>query len=124
VNVLSIINPSLELGYGSMTLSNHDIIRLVGFISKIKIGVVEWICLVLQIDFIYYFIDSVGEIFFTPIQYSLVALWSSSTSVAAFFCQRNSAAAKGFVDYQWLPFAVLRKQTMRLVSGTPHAPPL
>jgi hypothetical protein len=34
MNVLSIINPSLELGYGSTTLSNHDIIRLVGFIEN------------------------------------------------------------------------------------------
>jgi hypothetical protein len=38
---ISLINPSLEIGYYSMTLSNHDIIRLVRFISKIKVGFVE-----------------------------------------------------------------------------------
>jgi hypothetical protein len=35
---LSIINPSLEIGYCCTTLSNHDIIRLVTFILKIKEG--------------------------------------------------------------------------------------
>jgi hypothetical protein len=38
---LSLINQSLEIGYCSMTLSNHAIIRLIRFISKIKVGVVE-----------------------------------------------------------------------------------
>jgi hypothetical protein len=42
MNTLSIINPSLEIGYYSMSLSNHDIIRLIRFISKIK-EVVEWL---------------------------------------------------------------------------------
>jgi hypothetical protein len=41
MNLLSIINPSLEIVYSSMTLSNHDIIRLVRFVLKIKVGVVE-----------------------------------------------------------------------------------
>jgi hypothetical protein len=36
-------NLSLEIVYCSTTLSNHDIIRLVRFISKIKVGVVEWV---------------------------------------------------------------------------------
>jgi hypothetical protein len=40
-NPLSLINPSLEIGYCSTMLSNHDIIRLVRFISKIKVRVVE-----------------------------------------------------------------------------------
>jgi hypothetical protein len=39
-NPLSLINSSLEIGYCSMTLSNHVIIRLVRLVSKIKIGVV------------------------------------------------------------------------------------
>jgi hypothetical protein len=43
MNTLSLINPSLEIGYCSTTLSNHDIIRLVRFVSKIKVGVVEWV---------------------------------------------------------------------------------
>jgi hypothetical protein len=42
-NPLSLINPSLEIGYCSTTLSNPGIIRLVTFISKIKIEVVKWI---------------------------------------------------------------------------------
>jgi hypothetical protein len=40
---LSLINPPLEIVYCSMSLSNHDIIRLVRFVSKIKVGVVEWV---------------------------------------------------------------------------------
>jgi hypothetical protein len=40
---LSLINLSLEIGYRSTMLSNYDIIRLVRFVSKIKVGVVEWI---------------------------------------------------------------------------------
>jgi hypothetical protein len=40
---LSIINLSLEIAYCSTTLSSHDIIRLVRLISKIKLGVVEWV---------------------------------------------------------------------------------
>jgi hypothetical protein len=43
MNPLSLINPSLEIVYCSMTLSNHDIIRLVRFVSKIKVGVMEWV---------------------------------------------------------------------------------
>jgi hypothetical protein len=39
MNPLSLINPSLEISYCSTSLSNYDIIRLVRFISKIK---VEW----------------------------------------------------------------------------------
>jgi hypothetical protein len=42
-NPLNLINPSLDMGYCSMTLSNHGIIRLVRFISKIKVGVVKWV---------------------------------------------------------------------------------
>jgi hypothetical protein len=41
MDALSLINPSLDIGYCSMTLSNHDIIRLVRFVSKVKVGVVE-----------------------------------------------------------------------------------
>jgi hypothetical protein len=36
----SINNLSLEVVYCGTTLSNHDIIRLVRFVSKIKVGVV------------------------------------------------------------------------------------
>jgi hypothetical protein len=39
--LISVINPSLEIGYCSTLLSNHDIIRLVRFVSKIKVGVVK-----------------------------------------------------------------------------------
>jgi hypothetical protein len=42
-NPLNLINPSLDMGYCSMTLSNHGIIMLVRFISKIKVGVVKWV---------------------------------------------------------------------------------
>jgi hypothetical protein len=42
-NSLSIINLSLGIGYSSMLLSNHDIIRLIRFVSKIKVGVVKWV---------------------------------------------------------------------------------
>jgi hypothetical protein len=38
MNPLSLINPSLEIVYCSTMLSNHDIIRLVRFVSKIKIA--------------------------------------------------------------------------------------
>jgi hypothetical protein len=41
MNPVNLINPSLEIGYCSITLSNHIIIRLVRFILKIKVGVVE-----------------------------------------------------------------------------------
>jgi hypothetical protein len=41
MNPLSLSNPSLDISYCSMTLSNHNIIRLVRFVSKIKIGVVK-----------------------------------------------------------------------------------
>jgi hypothetical protein len=36
MNLLSLINPSLEIDYCNMTLSNHDIIRLVRFVSKVR----------------------------------------------------------------------------------------
>jgi hypothetical protein len=49
MNPLSLINPSLEIDYCSTTLSNHDIIRFVRFISKIKVGVVEWVLLLIHI---------------------------------------------------------------------------
>jgi hypothetical protein len=39
MNPLSLINPSLEIVYCSTALSNNDIIRLVRFVSKIKVGV-------------------------------------------------------------------------------------
>jgi hypothetical protein len=42
-NLLSLINPSLETVYCSTTLSNHDIISLVRFVFKIRVGVVEWV---------------------------------------------------------------------------------
>jgi hypothetical protein len=29
---------SLKIGYCSTTLSNHDVVRLVSFVSKIKVG--------------------------------------------------------------------------------------
>jgi hypothetical protein len=35
------MNPSLEIGYCRTTLSNHDIIRLIIFVPKIKVGVVK-----------------------------------------------------------------------------------
>jgi hypothetical protein len=41
MNPLRLINLSLEIIYCSMMLSNHVIIRLVRFVSKIKIRVVE-----------------------------------------------------------------------------------
>jgi hypothetical protein len=42
-NQLSLINLSLEIDYRSMTLSNHDISKLVRFVSKIKLGVVKYV---------------------------------------------------------------------------------
>jgi hypothetical protein len=42
-NPLSLINLSLEIGYCNTTLSNLDIIMLVRLVSKIKVGVVEWV---------------------------------------------------------------------------------
>jgi hypothetical protein len=42
-NLLNLINPSLETVYCSTTLSNHDIISLVRFVFKIRVGVVEWV---------------------------------------------------------------------------------
>jgi hypothetical protein len=42
-NPLSLINSSLEIVYYSTMLSNHDIIRFFRFVSKIKVGVVEWV---------------------------------------------------------------------------------
>jgi hypothetical protein len=44
-NPLRLINSSLEIDYCSMTLSNHGIVRLVRFVSKIKVEVAEWILL-------------------------------------------------------------------------------
>jgi hypothetical protein len=41
MNPLSLINPSLEIVYYSIILSNHDIIRLVRFVSKIRVEVME-----------------------------------------------------------------------------------
>jgi hypothetical protein len=41
MNPLNPINPSLKIEYRSTTLSNPDIIRLVGFVSKIKVGVLD-----------------------------------------------------------------------------------
>jgi hypothetical protein len=41
MNSINLIYPSLGIDYCSMTVSNHRIIRLVGFISKIKVGIVE-----------------------------------------------------------------------------------
>jgi hypothetical protein len=38
---LSLINPSSEIVYYSTTLFNHQIIRLVRFVLKINVGVVE-----------------------------------------------------------------------------------
>jgi hypothetical protein len=40
---ISLINLSFEIVYCSTPLSNHDIIRLVRFVSKSKVGVVEWV---------------------------------------------------------------------------------
>jgi hypothetical protein len=48
-NPLSLINLSLQIVHCSATLSNHDITRLVRFISKIKVGVVEWVLLLIYI---------------------------------------------------------------------------
>jgi hypothetical protein len=42
-NQLSLIKLSLEIDYRSMTLSNHDISKLVRFVSKIKLGVVKYV---------------------------------------------------------------------------------
>ena len=39
--LLRLINLSLDIVYYSKTLSNHDIIRLVRFFSKIKVGVMK-----------------------------------------------------------------------------------
>jgi hypothetical protein len=39
MNPLILINLSLEIGCYSMTLSNHVIIKLVRFVSKIKVGI-------------------------------------------------------------------------------------
>jgi hypothetical protein len=41
MNLLSIINLSLEIAYCSTILFNHHIIRLVRFVSEIKLKVVE-----------------------------------------------------------------------------------
>jgi hypothetical protein len=49
MNSLSLTNPSLEIDYCSMTLSNHDKIWLVRFISKIKVGVAEWVLALIHI---------------------------------------------------------------------------
>jgi hypothetical protein len=35
------LNSSLEIGYCNTTLSNHDIIKLVRFVSKIMVRVVK-----------------------------------------------------------------------------------
>ena len=40
-NLTSLINPSLEIIYYSMTLSNHDLIRLKRFVSKLHPEVME-----------------------------------------------------------------------------------
>jgi hypothetical protein len=44
MNPLNLINSSLEIGYCNMTLSNHDIINLVRFASKIKVGLCNEFC--------------------------------------------------------------------------------
>jgi hypothetical protein len=49
MNPLSLINLLLEIGNCSTTLSNHTIIRLVSFISKIKVGVVECVLSLIHI---------------------------------------------------------------------------
>jgi hypothetical protein len=41
MNPLSLINMSLEIVYCRTMLSNHVIIRLVRFVSKIEVGVVK-----------------------------------------------------------------------------------
>jgi hypothetical protein len=41
MNSLSLINSSLEIDNCSTMLSNHDRIRFVRFISKIKVGIVK-----------------------------------------------------------------------------------
>jgi hypothetical protein len=48
-NPLSLINLSLEAGYCSTKLSNHDIIRLVRFISRIEVGVMECVLSLIHI---------------------------------------------------------------------------
>jgi hypothetical protein len=47
-DLLSLINPSLEIVYCSTMLSNHDIIS-VRFVSKIKVEVVEWVLSLIHI---------------------------------------------------------------------------
>jgi hypothetical protein len=54
-NPLSLISPLLEIGYCSITLSIHDIIRLIWFVSKIEVGIIEW---VLSLIYIQYFISA------------------------------------------------------------------
>jgi hypothetical protein len=46
---LSLINLSVEIVYYSTILSNHGIIRLVRFVSKIKVGVIECDLLLIHI---------------------------------------------------------------------------
>jgi hypothetical protein len=41
MNPLRLINLPLEIVYYSTMLSNHVIIRLAGFVSKIKVGVMK-----------------------------------------------------------------------------------
>ena len=43
MNLLSLVNLSLEVVYYSTTLSNHCIIRFIRFISRFHPGVIEWI---------------------------------------------------------------------------------
>jgi hypothetical protein len=40
---LNLINSSLDIVYCSTTLSNHNIIRLVRFVSTIRIEVMKWV---------------------------------------------------------------------------------
>jgi hypothetical protein len=39
---ISLINSSLEIIYRSTTLSNHSIIRLIRFVSRFELRIMEW----------------------------------------------------------------------------------
>jgi hypothetical protein len=49
MNLLSLINPSLEIDYCSTILSNYCIVRFIRFVSRFYPGVVEWVLSVIHI---------------------------------------------------------------------------
>jgi hypothetical protein len=43
-NPLNLIIPALKFGHCNITLPNHDIIRLIGFVSKIRVRLHNEFC--------------------------------------------------------------------------------